>query len=187
MSARVVARGESLSGKAKHTMGLTAVQVEGQVAGFRIALGEEISPDADEAYLNERLDLFGKLIGRQKARSDLVEKIVALQSNREQMEQLPRDREAALLKNQRDKEAYLMGLQAKHAVSGKRAEFRLSASEQVNLDAYETARIKIVQEFDKHQANLEFDLPRIEHHIRSLRAIVNGADIIEEPLAEAAE
>lgn len=187
MSARVVARGESLSGKAKHTMGLTAIQVSGQVDGFTVSFGEEISPDADEDYLNERLDLFGKLIGRQKARSELVEKIVALEANREMLERLPHDQEAALKKLQRDKEAYILGLQAKHAMSNKRTEWRPSGVDQTNIDKYDNARGPTIQQFEERKADLLRDRPMIELQIKRLRAIVNGADVIDEPLAEAAE
>lgn len=172
----------------RFTMSGMGLVVQGSIGGLQIALEEHIDATADVEFVNERLDFMARAIGRQKAKSDLVEKIVALQANREMVVDIPNRRDAALRKNAADKAAHYAGLQARWQLSGKRTEYQPSRVDETNLKKFDDNEPLIVKRFEEERDMLLKDQPLIEVQIRRLRAIVDGADPTKgEPLSEAAE
>ena len=191
MPPRIIHEGDPMpkqpDAEPRFTMSGMGISMRGVVGGVEIAFEEHVDATADADFVNERVDFLSTAIGRFKAKTDLVEKLIALQANAEMLAQIPQEQEAALKKLERDKAAHLLGLQAAFQARGKRGDFQLSATEETNLQKYDAQREPIIRGFADRKADLDRDRPVIEQQIRRLRAIIDGADPTEEPLSQAAE
>lgn len=150
------------------TLSGVALTVQCEITrGVTIAFQDELGRPRTRAEIDMGLDLIMDVVGRQKAKIDLSEKLMALAIAREE------------IKKQGDERVRLAAsYRAAHDVSGRRSAFKLNEPQQRALDQCDS----VIQAMVK-------DIPRIEGSIRRLRALIAGEDVPEEAVAfaEAAE
>lgn len=164
------------------------VTAQVQLSGVAFALETTVYSGEEDA-INGMADRFAKIMGRQKAKVDLSEKLVALEVNRQMRADLGAERDKALTDLADEKVRQLAALQASWMASNKRTEFRLTDAQRQQMDSqFGELRIAgIKRQYEERKAQLEQDAPIIQKQVDRLRAIVAGYDPEEEPLQEAAE
>lgn len=168
------------------------IVLQADIGGMTIAFTELVS-GADEEKLNERLDLYGRAIARQRAKVTLTEKLVDLLAAQKTLASLP-EREMATIKARAEERMRLRAsFEAAHDASGRRSAFRLNDAQQKGLEAFDAQTAVERKKLDDERKMIEAGLPVLEAQIARLRGVIAGRDPMEaleverETLAEAAE
>lgn len=170
---------------------MTGVRVTAQVQlqGVAYALETTVFSD-EEAAINGMADRFARIMGRQKSKLDLAEKLVALEVNRQMLADLEGERDKALTDLADERVRQLAALQAAWNASPRRTEFRLTDAQRQQMDSqFGELRIAAIRkQYEDRKSQLEQDTPIIERQIARLRMVIAGVDLTEEePLPLAAE
>lgn len=166
-------------------MGITA---QGDIGGVMFAFEQHIDATADEHDINEIADRMRRVLARQKAQTDLGEKLLALQIAKERIADAPgrieREQKALGIEKARQRAQF-----ENEQATGKRSNvFRLSLAQEKALKSFDDRIESVALRCESEKAQMEADLPLIEKQIARLRAIIAGQDPdAEEPLALAAE
>lgn len=155
------------------------IVVQADVGGITIAFTDPV--DSYDDTTDEILDRRLKSIGRQKAKLDLAEKLLAMQAREMMMAQLP-DQEARVLKNRAAARiAMREGWRAEDEArpGPRRREFREGPTHLKNLAEFDQETERVKANFEGKRKELEDDGPQIEAQISRLRAVIAGRDPTE--------
>lgn len=153
------------------------IVIQADLGGISIAITEQSPPDIDAQ--NDILDRVWKVIGRQKARLELSEKILARAACEKMLALLP-EQELSMVKGRiEDRARLVLSWEQQYAASGKRGDFRPNDSHRKALESFDAQTESEREKFRKQKASLETDGPMIEAQISRLRAIIAGRDPTE--------
>lgn len=176
----------------KVTIGAVGVTMQADIGGATVAFEQLIDATVDREDFDSQLDFLAARLGRQRARSQLAEKLLAREIAQDMLDNWENDRDTALKAKATERAQTISSWQATHAAFNKRGEFRMNAQQQqaiANLDQnIETTRTQ----YDERKQKLQQDVRLVDKQIARLRALIAGhdpvdEDIEEEPLREAAE
>lgn len=164
---------------------MTEIVIQADLGGLSIAFTDP-AKGTDEASLNERLDLYTKVIGRQRAKFTLSEKLVDLLAARKALAALPEQEREVLKSRAEERARQHAAMAAAHDVAGKRGEFMPNLAQRNQLSAFDAETAAEREKLQKQRQTLERDIPIIEAQISRLRAVIAGGDPID-PLVEESE
>lgn len=168
------------------------ITLQADVGGATLAIELSLDPATSSQAFDDRLDFASARLGRQRARHELSEKLLAREIAQDMLDNWESDRDTALKAKATERAQTISSWQATHAAFNKRGEFRMNAQQQqaiANLDQnIETTRMQ----YDERKQKLQQDVRLVDKQIARLRALIAGhdpvdEDIEEEPLREAAE
>lgn len=171
------------------------IQLMAELGGVQMVLSGDV--EASEAGINEAADRLAKALDRQRAKLILKETLVDYLAASKALELLP-DQERDMLKARAlDRVRIHEGMQAQHAMGGRRAEFKPSAQQRQILDNFDRETEAKRAEMARNRDTAKDSLPQLEAKILRLRERIAGADVIDSledekraldaPLAEAAD
>lgn len=157
------------------------ITVQADIGGFEIRFNEVVF-DADEATINEHLDLYHRTINRQRAKIDLGIALADLADREGQMAALP-EMERAVLKTRTAERARIAAAFDEQNAVGRRASGVRSPKQQQDLAAFDVDTDKKRQEFVNRRAVLEVEIPALRKKVQRCRDQIAGLVERHEALA----
>lgn len=166
------------------------VVVQADCFGMTIAFTELLT-GANEQKINDRLDLFGRIISRQRAKPALVEALIDLRAREERLAGLADERVQLVRKRGEERARLIASYQAQHQVMDRRGDYRPSASQKQNLANFDTETERKLEELKVLAERLPEEIKECEAKVARQRAIIEGTldrhEVLDAPFAEAAE
>lgn len=152
------------------------IVVQCDIGGMTIAFTELVS-GADEAKINDRLDLFARTIGRQRARITLTEKLVDLLANEKATASLPERKREHAKARAAERARIVASWEAQHQVSSKRVvDFKMSDQQRKALLEFDQQSESDLRKLDAEAEALALQRPLLDAQIARLRAVIAGGD-----------
>lgn len=157
-------------------MSESEIVVQADLGGMNIAFSGKVE---DGGSLDERLDVFTKSLGRQRAKISLAEKLVDHLAHQKALASLP-DREREMLRNRAEERARIIAqYQAQHSAGNRRGEYKPSQPQQQALNTHDIETQAERKKYSDEKQAHDLTLPIVEAQIARLRAVIAGRDPTE--------
>ena len=149
---------------------------QADIGGLNLMIEQTVDADSSPAEIDRRLDIMATALGRQRAKLQLAEKMLAVQLAEEMLSSLPEEKQIKQRGMLDERVRLIASFRAAHQVSGKRGEYRETPSERQQIANLDANLATLDSQFAARKADLERDIRLVGGQIARLRALVDGED-----------
>lgn len=160
--------------------------IQAEIGGKTVAFVELIG-SCDEEKLNERVDMYRRVIERQVNRQRLKETLIDLVAARKTLTELPDRLKDALTAITIDRAAFWAGKELAHARANKRGDYAKSIADEREGAKFTDQMAAKETEFEKLREQLTRSIPELEAQVTRLARAVEGEDQLEQLRADLAK